>query len=151
MANSRHQTRPFEWIISGILVSWGALILTFPGKLMTNAVNKYLLIIAPEWSWAAFAVTLGVARAYALKRNGNWQRGPAVRLAGAVIGAMFWLTIAGLYLIAIREGVAPFPSLVFYAWFIGIEAKAAWNCGQDSFDHCSFDRKPAHGQPRTVP
>lgn len=91
----RHQKvfamRIGEWLLSAILVDWGAVMLAHPSLLIAHAGLSNLVRLAPPEAWGAACLMLGLGRALALAINGGWRPTPHLRALGAFLTCFIWL------------------------------------------------------------
>ena len=92
-APSHFRVRAIEWLISGVLFSWGV-ILAGPTDIFGRAQFAELARVAPQHAWAMGCMLMGAARLAALIANGSWRRSPYVRMAMALGSGLFWLQIS---------------------------------------------------------
>ena len=92
-APSHFRVRAVEWLISGILFSWGLILLAGPTDIFGRAQFAELSRVAPQHVWAVGCMAAGAARLGALMVNGAWRRSPYVRMAMALGSGLFWLQI----------------------------------------------------------
>lgn len=133
-----YHNRLFEWGGTLMMVQLGLLAI----------LTSVLMDASPQLAFIAFSkmglsqevtglifFTTGVCRAVALKRNGEWHNGPAVRAVCAVIGAVMW----GQLLFGIIE-----VYLTTGAVYLSV---AVWDtlllCEGVSFSRAMRDRKAA--------
>ena len=92
-APSHFRVRAIEWLVSGVLVSWG-LILAGHADVIGRVQFAELARIGPQRFWSACCLAAGLARLGALFVNGAWRRSPYVRMVLALGSGLFWLQIS---------------------------------------------------------
>lgn len=128
--------RKMEWIMAGIMVSWGSYVLGHPAIFhhpATGAVFSGLAAISdpftpyPALFWGGITFTAGGLRGAALFINGAWTRTPLVRVIASFL-SMFIFTqiIIGLW----QSGV-PNTGLVVYPWFVVADLLSAYRAAVD--------------------
>ena len=128
--------RKLEWIMAGILTSWGFYVLTHP-EIFTQPETRYIfqgLLKISDWftpypslAWGWVGLILGIGRGIALLVNGAWTRTPFVRLVTS-FASMFVFTqiIIGLW-----DSGVPNPSLVIYPWFVIADLSSSYRAAVD--------------------
>lgn len=93
----RHNAdRSIEWFSSLAMLNW-ALILTLPGDTMSgSSFSEFRHYGLDEIRLAVVLGIVGAVRVVVLWVNGRWPRGPSLRIAGCVIGALIWSQVAWL-------------------------------------------------------
>lgn len=128
---SQHQTRSVEWLLAFLMVAWGAGLM-LPGNTMELQHYRHLAALAPEPVWAAWSMSIGIARLAALYINGSWSRSPLIRAGGAALGVIWWLILG--YLLYTGRAGGPLPAaLMWYPVFCGFELYSAWRGARDSY------------------
>ncbi len=135
------KTRTVEWMLAALMFGWGAAVL-YPGEMLGNATNRYLILLMPEDAWGVIAAAIGVFRMSFLYVNGAWRRSPIMRLIGCFLGTLWWTALFALYMRAINDGAQVYPSLVFYPTFILFEYFSCFRCAQDACAMGAFGRTP---------
>lgn len=98
-----------EWFSSAAMIAWG-LALAMPGDTLTGAAfAAFQRFGMTEGAWAAAFLGVGLARMVVLYVNGKWPKGPYIRMAGSLFGAVSWAQVAVLFLLAtyMVNGVMP--------------------------------------------
>lgn len=115
--------RNLEWIMSGLMISWGMYVLLHPSLFTApETISLYSGLTAisghftqyPALAWGGLAFLIGLGRAMALFINGAWTRTPLIRLVASFL-SMFLVTqiVIGLW----RSGVSN-TGLVVYSWLV---------------------------------
>lgn len=139
------KTRTVEWLLASLMVAWGVA-LGLPGDMFPVGEHyRFLSAIATEPVWAAFSFSIGAARLTALYINGSWRRTPAIRIIGAVFGLVWWITLGGLYGLAVMAGARAFPALAFFPVFVFFEALSCYRSGLDAHESGAFKPRPKRG------
>lgn len=120
--------RAVEWLISGLLLSWGAATILQPGMFYENPSFHYLLRMANQEAWGLYAFVVGSARATALFINGTWQRTPLIRIIAAFASAFIWTQV----LIGVSNAPVPTLAWALYPWFIAADFYSAFRAGADA-------------------
>lgn len=136
----REGTRSLEWALAFLMVGWGTVLL-LPGETLDNPSYRWIAVLAPEAFWASLSIWVGALRLIALTINGRWRRTPLLRLAGAVLGFVWFLTLGVLLWLSVSELPAGIPGgLAFYVVCAGAEAWSCWRSAQDAYFARSFAR-----------
>ena len=114
--------RAVEWLVSGVLVSWG-LILAGHDDVIGGAQFAKLARIGPQRFWSACCLAAGTARFGALFVNGAWRHSPCARMVLALGSRLFWLQISLRFVSARPAWVQVVVSVVGGAASAGV---AAW-------------------------
>jgi len=106
--------RALEWVMAGMLVTC-ALVLAQPADTFANPAFADLARIAPEPVWTAILAFVGLARLFALYRNGAWVPSPWIRLFTALASAAIWTQfVLGFATVpTVPFGIGIFPWFVF--------------------------------------
>lgn len=127
--------RATEWIMSGVLFSWGYYWVTHPQLVTqpeTQEVFSGIVRVAeyfgqPPVVMGVLALLTGFARASALFVNGAVTKTPLVRLLTAFLSAYLWTSICvGLWLSDV-----PNTGLVVYPWFVFADVVSGYRAGYD--------------------
>lgn len=130
-------SRKIEWLMSGLLASWGLYVLLNP-EVFTNPQTGYTLAglvslsnyVAPYPAlvWGGVAFAAGLIRAIALFINGAYTRTPLIRVLTSFV-SMFILTqiVIGLW----KSGV-PNMGLVIYSWLVIADLLSAHRAAIDT-------------------
>lgn len=119
--------RAVEWLISGLLLSWGISVLMQPGMFESNPAFHYMTMIGGQIHWGLCALIVGSARGVALFVNGAWRRTPIIRIFAAFISAFIWTQI----LIGLLHSPIPTTALAFFPWFIAADFYSVFRAGAD--------------------
>ncbi|MBO1020848.1 hypothetical protein IPV08_12800 [Methylobacterium sp. SD274] len=95
---SMHMTRPLEWMLSCMLLVWGASMLR-PEAYFDMPVYRIMGEVMTETRWGMLAVVVAILRAVGLGINGWWRRTPVIRFVGALMDGLCWLAIGFLMLV----------------------------------------------------
>lgn len=120
--------RAVEWLVTGLLTSWGAAVILQPGMFETNPAFLHMAKIAPQEAWGLYAFVVGALRAMALFINGSWQRTPIVRIIAAFASAFIWTQV----LLGISNSPVPTTAWAFFPWFIAADFYSAFRAGADA-------------------
>lgn len=92
----------------------------------------YLLDIAGPTLLALLYLLIGIARFIALIANGRWPVwGPRARGAGAIVGAVVWLSMSVALIRYHIPGAPPSPGIpMYFTLFMG-ELAATWMAASD--------------------
>lgn len=92
----RMKDRSPEWISSLFMLCWG-FSLILPGDTLSGpqyaAFNRFGFT---ETLWSGIFLGVGFSRMTALYVNGRWPRGPLIRIAGSLFGAISWMHVSTL-------------------------------------------------------
>lgn len=86
-------TRVMEWLLAGIMVSWGVGAWNLPADSWASPHYSGLSRIADNHTWGAVCATIGILRLAALLRNGGWRPSPHLRAASAFLACFMWLQL----------------------------------------------------------
>ncbi len=128
----RSRNRVFEWFTSLALFSNGVLFVLEPRSISQSSFAPLLDVILPEVVAAIFLVT-GFMRIAALWHNGAWPKaGPAIRIVGALIGAVAWGSMGfALLRQTVEVGRAMSPGFLLYVWLLLTEIFSAVRAADD--------------------
>lgn len=106
--------RVCEWLLAGIMVSWGIAAWNHTDDRWADPVYSGLARIADQHAWGAIVCTIGLLRVAALVRNGGWRPSPHLRAMGAFLACFAWLQISlGLFAAElVTTGIAVYPWLL---------------------------------------
>jgi len=106
--------RVCEWLLSGIMVSWGISVWNHSNQAWNTPAYSGLSRIADQHSWGAIICTIGILRLCALVRNGGWRPSPHLPAAGAFLACFAWLQLSLGFLTAdlVSAGIAIYPWLL---------------------------------------
>lgn len=121
--------RAVEWLISGILVSWGVFLLTHPQLFAENPVFDNLDQTAPQYMWGGMAVMAGIIRATALWINGHWTRTPMIRVITSFVSAFIWTQV----FLGVAQSRVDAVQIVLYPWFIAGDIYSALRAASDAY------------------
>lgn len=121
--------RALEWVLAGVLTSWGLMLLRPEETFAISIVYDGLKVIASErvWGWACLVV--GALRFVALFVNGAWVP-PSyfLRTATSFASCFFWFTISfGLMV----TGTAT-TGLAVYPWLLIGECICIYRTARDA-------------------
>lgn len=117
-----------EWLLSCILISWGASLLFMDPAKYELAVFTGLSQIASQAMWAVYAILVGMVRIAALIINGAYARSPWLRLIGAFIAVPVW---ANMTLGIMAEQVISTATGV-YPWLMFADIYNVYRAAQDA-------------------
>lgn len=127
--------RAIEWLMAGILFSWGYYVVTHPQLFTapeTKAVFSGIVRVSeffgqPPVTIGLMALLTGFSRAAALFVNGAVTKTPLIRLLTAFGSAYLWTSIAvGLWLSDVAN-----VGLVVYPWFVLADVVSGYRAGYD--------------------
>lgn len=124
------QTRSVEWLLAALMVAWGVGLM-LPGDSMSLPQYKLLAVLAPEYVWSSWSISIGLIRIVALYVNGSWKRTPLIRSTCAGFGIIWWLVLIFLFKGA-TDGPVP-AGLMFYPVFIAFEGYSVYRGARDSY------------------
>lgn len=128
--------RKLEWLMSGVLISWGLYVLFHPGlfhdprtrELFSGMAGMAELFNAyPALLWGGAAFLTGLTRSIALFINGAMTRTPMVRLLGSFV-SMFIVTQVA---VALWKSGVPNTGLVVYPWLVVADLLSAYRATVD--------------------
>lgn len=120
--------RVTEWLVAGMLLSWGVATLNMPATEWNVAINRELADLAGRTFWGLYAVALGVMRLAALFVNGAIRRSPHARAIAAFLSCLIW---SQLTLAAFTFTWAA-PSMSFYPWLLVADVYNVWRAARDA-------------------
>lgn len=105
--------RVTEWLLSGVLFSWGVSVLNAPAFVWDMPINNALAKFGSQDQWGCFAVCIGLTRMLALFINGAVRKSPHARTIGAFLSCLVWsqLTLAMFAAPWIAVSAAVYPWL----------------------------------------
>lgn len=125
-----------EWLVSGVLVSWGMYVWIHP-DLFTNDATRVAFAglvemteftgHSPSAVWGLAALMVGVIRTGALFINGIHTRTPMIRLGMSFLSAFIWTQVA----VGFGKSGVPNPGIILYAWLVVIDIASAYRAGLD--------------------
>jgi len=128
--------RKMEWVMSGLVLTWGAYVLVHP-EMFTTDVGRVIFGAMAAMTpvgmeahqfWGFLGVSVGTIRAGALYINGAHVRTPVVRVITAFLTMFVFTQVTiGLY----QSGV-PNPGLAVYPWLVFADMISAYAAGQDA-------------------
>lgn len=111
------QVRIAEWLMAGVMFSWGAHLLIFPHTFMDNRMFTDIRQYISEPIMGYGTLMYGIARAVLLVINGAWRPSPHLRALLAAGSSFFWLQIFFGVAHTMRDSII--QSLI--PWFILVE------------------------------
>ena len=111
--------RRSEWVIAGIMVVWGCIVID-PAPVFTTPAWAPMAALASEATWGWTAVLIGAFRLLALIINGTFaetwygRRSPHVRAFASFLSCFIWLQISwGLWVSdTMTTGLSVYPGLL---------------------------------------
>lgn len=85
--------RVSEWILSGMLVTWGLQCLHVPAEFWNDPIYAGIAKIMPKTMFGVVALSLGLGRMVALYINGAKRRTPHARAVGAFLSCFLWMQL----------------------------------------------------------
>lgn len=106
--------RVMEWLLAGIMVSWGLVAWSLTPADWANPLYSGLRRFGENNTWAFFAFWIGTIRLAALTINGAWRSSPHLRAGCAFLACFMWLQISlGMFAAEVRAtGLAIYPWLL---------------------------------------
>lgn len=102
----RHfRARATEWMLSGVMLLWGALLLR-PGQTFAQPVYSELARIASEEWWGWICLITGAVRLVALIINGAMRPSPHLRAGLAFVSTYFWFELSLGFVLSGGQGTA---------------------------------------------
>ncbi|MFG1465281.1 hypothetical protein V5F77_20565 [Xanthobacter sp. DSM 24535] len=99
------RARATEWMLSGVMLLWGALLLR-PGQAFSQPAYSELARIASEEWWGWICLITGAVRLVALIINGAMRPSPHLRAGLAFLSSYFWFELSLGFLLAGGYGTA---------------------------------------------
>lgn len=125
--NESLRFRLCEWVLSGVLFSWGWILL-LPTQSFDLPSLAGLRNIASENMWGSALLLLGAGRLVVLTINGAWRRNPHARGVGAFLSCFVWCQISlGL----LNSGVVA-PGIAVYPIFLIAEMYTVYRTSRDA-------------------
>jgi hypothetical protein len=121
--------RAIEWLISGILMSWGITVILTPGLFRLNEAFTGLLAMAPQERWGLYAMAIGAIRMGALFINGSWRRTPIIRVLCSFASAFVWTQV----FLGFLNSPIPTTAFAFFPWFIASDLYSAFRAATDAY------------------
>lgn len=106
--------RACEWLLSGIILSWGVTCLYVPPEVWAGPAYSGLRNMANQTTWGVFAAGLGMVRFAALFVNGAVRRSPHARLFGAGLACFLWLQLS----LAMFQDEIQAVAIAIYPWLL---------------------------------
>ncbi len=131
-----------DWLISGILVTWGMACLAAPAEVWDQPINGMLAKIATQGQIGSFAMVLGIVRLGALFVNGAVQRTPHLRALGAFLSLFLWVQIT----LGMSYGGLPSISAIFYPWLLMADVYNVYRASRDA-KFSDLRARALHGAP----
>lgn len=119
--------RAIEWLLSGVLFSWGMGVIVQPGLFAENPSFSNMANIAAQPVWGLAAFIVGGSRAVALFINGVWQRTPAIRVLTSFFSAFIWTQI----LLGVAGSHHANLGIFVWPWFIAADWYSAFSASAD--------------------
>lgn len=116
-----------EWLMSGILLSWGITLLYNP--VIFDAPQNYALArlaTQPVWGW--LCLVMGAVRWVALTINGAWRASPHIRMVCAFLSCFFWLQIS----LGIAGSAIVSTGIAVYPWFLLLDSYNTFRAATDA-------------------
>lgn len=120
--------RATEWLLAGILLSWGVTCLYVPAAVWNGPAYSGLRGMADQTTWGVFAAGLGMVRLAALFVNGAVRRSPHARLIGAALSMFLWLQLS----LAMFQGEVQAIAIAIYPWFLLTDLFNVHRAAQDA-------------------
>lgn len=117
-----------DWLISGILLSWGLACLAAPSDVWELPINHELANLAPQFGWGTAATALGMIRLGALFVNGAMRRSPHLRAVGAFFSLFLWMQLT----LAVLTGHLPALAAIIYPWLLIGDFYNVYRAAQDA-------------------
>lgn len=95
---SHCQDRALEWFSAMVMLGWSVVLALPGGPLNGPQFAAFARYGVSETWWAATFGAFGSGRMVALYINGRWPKGPYVRMAGSLFGAVSWAQVSWLLL-----------------------------------------------------
>lgn len=120
--------RVTEWLVAGILLSWGLFCINASPAVWDMPVNRELSMFGTQDQWGSVALSIGLVRMIALFINGAMRRSPHARAFGAFMSAFLWLQLSFGVLIQ------PFYSLsaIIYPWLFVADVYNVFRAARDA-------------------
>lgn len=128
--------RLIEWLFAGMMLSWGAWLLSPAWTTFDNPQYAALASLAREEIWAAWSIGVAALRMGALVVNGRYRRTPLLRIACSLLGLIWWLVLIHLFLITPQQN--PPAGFSWYPVFVLFEAVSCWRSAADAFHADAF-------------
>lgn len=129
--HSHFPIRITDWLVSAMMFSWGLSLFAVDPRVWALPTFSGLSVIAGQYTWAAIASTIGLARLAALFVNGAIRRSPHLRGIGAFLSIFIWaqLSLGVLFGDMVGPGIAIFPWLaladMLNVYRAAVDARAA--------------------------
>lgn len=140
-------SRASEWIMSGVLITWGIILLGPNNVFASSPAWAEMSYVATENTWGLFAVSIGMMRLLALFINGTFPRtwygkiSPKVRAFMSALSVLVLVSISiGLYSATGLETTG----LAVYPWLAVLDF---WNVLRASSDAGQMDEGRKNGIP----
>jgi cytochrome b561 len=140
---STFRTRSVEMFLASVMCLVGT-IFALPGDtfgLPHYAQLRFWVAIFPgsEQSFGLLILLVGLIRWAALIINGYWSPTPAARLAGCVVGSVFWTSLSITFLATPLPGIP--GALAWTLTAVVFEALSAVHAASDAFRMDTFGRR----------
>lgn len=117
-----------EWLVSGILLTWGVYCLNAPASIWDDPVNWQIAEFGSQGFWGSYAFVLGLVRMAALFINGALRRSPHARAIGAFLSLLIWVQMTLGLLTAQWMGLAA----IIYPWLCIADFYNVFRAAQDA-------------------
>ncbi|GJE06345.1 hypothetical protein AOPFMNJM_1661 [Methylobacterium jeotgali] len=141
--SAAYPDRAIEWLFTALMLAWGGWLL-MPWDTFKSPQYALLAAIAGESVWGAWSVSIGLIRAAALYVNGAHRRTPAIRAFCAMLGFVWWLVLA--YLFLTMPGAPPFAGFSWYPVLMVFEVMCIWRSAADGYHSRAFTRRAANAR-----
>lgn len=122
--------RVTDWLLGGILTSWGIVCLYLPPDSWALPTYSGLRTMADQETWGMFALCVGVARMVALFINGAVRRTPHVRGLCAFVSVFLWLQLS----LALFNSDIATIGVAVYPWLFLADIYNVYRASQDARD-----------------
>lgn len=117
--------RATEWLVAGMLITWGYECLTADPAVWNLPINSALRTVAGQKTWGTIALSIGLIRLAALYINGAMRRSPHLRSVGAFLSCFLWLQLTlGVMLSELHSLAFAFYPWLFFADFYNAQRAA---------------------------
>lgn len=120
--------RATEWMLAGITVTMGVVLLGNLSLFETSHGLKILTRILPHTLAAGLILTVGVIRTMALVINGAWRASPHLRALCAFLSTFVWLQIV----FSLFTGNVIVLGMAVYPWFLIMDIGNVFRAAADA-------------------
>lgn len=120
--------RATEWMLAGITVTLGVVLLANLALFDTSASLKILTRILPHTLAAGLILIVGVVRTMALIINGAWRASPHLRAFCAFLSTFVWLQIV----FSLFTGHVVVLGMAVYPWFLIMDIGNVFRAAADA-------------------